>query len=351
MAIERILAEAIEKFLSYGTKYNCSDVHIATGCVPMLRIDGDIMPIKGAPVLDKKHVMDMLRSIMTEVQLKTYEEKWELDFSMQIENDLRFRVNAFNTINGPAAAFRQIPTEIKSLSELGVPPIVTDLASAMRGLVLVVGPTGSGKSTTIAGLVDQINENYTRHIITIEDPIEFIHKNKKSLINQREVGTSTLSFDGALKSALREDPNVIVVGEMRDIETVRLALTAAETGHLVLTTLHTNSAAQTINRIIDVFPPDEKTVVRSMLSTSIKAIISQRLLKKQGGGRCAAFEVMLANASIRNLIREDKIPQINSIIELGKKSGMLMMKDSIAGLLRQGAISQEIADEFLLANE
>jgi twitching motility protein PilT len=340
----------IEKILAYAKKQGCSDVHITSGSVPMLRVDGDIAPIPGAPILTDHDVLQMINSLMNEAQKKTYLEKLELDFSIQLGENLRFRVNAFHTIHGAAIVFREIPIEVKSLAALHAPSVIQELANAVKGLILVVGPTGSGKSTTLAALINHININHASHIITIEDPIEFIHKNKKSLINQREVGSSTLSFTAALRSALREDPDVILVGEMRDIETIQLAITAAETGHLVLATLHTSSAAQTINRIIDVFPSDDKPVVRSMLSTSLKAVISQRLLKKADGGRCAAYEIMLANASIRNLIREDKIPQINSIIELGKKNGMCLMKDSINELLEQGMISQETAEEALLAN-
>lgn len=340
----------IEKILAYAKKQKCSDVHITTGAAPALRVDGDISPIPEAPILSAEMVGKMIDSLMNDNQKKVYAEKWELDFSIQ-SGALRFRVNAFRTIYGPAAVFREIPTEIKSLTALRAPDVIRGLANFKKGLILVVGPTGSGKSTTLAGLIDHINSEHAHHIITIEDPVEFVHKNKKSLINQREVGNSTVSFAAALKSALREDPDVILVGELRDLETIHLALTAAETGHLVLGTLHTSSAAQTINRIIDVFPSEDKPVVRTMLSSSIKAVVSQRLLKKQGGGRCAAYEIMIANASIRNLIREDKIPQINSAIELGKKSGMCLMKDSIHDLMLSGAISPEVAEEALTANE
>ncbi len=341
----------IDKILAYAKKQGCSDVHITTGSVPLLRIDGDIAPIPKAPVLTAEQVLEMIHSIMTEHQKKTYAEKMELDFAIQLGADMRFRANAFRTVNGPAIVFREIPTEVKTLVALHAPEVIRNLANARKGLILVVGPTGSGKSTTLAALIDHINANHAHHILTIEDPVEFVHKSKKSLINQREVGSSTHSFAAALKSALREDPDVILVGEMRDIETIHLALTAAETGHLVLGTLHTSSAAQTINRIIDVFPSEDKAVIRTMLSTSIKAVVSQRLLKKQGGGRVAAYEIMMANSSIRNLIREDKIPQINSIIELNKKIGMCQMKDSINDLLAKGFISPETAEDALSASE
>jgi twitching motility protein PilT len=341
----------IDKILQYAKQQKCSDVHITTGAQPTVRLDGDITIIPSTPVLSDKNVLELIHSIMNETQKKIYTEKLEIDFSIQLGVDLRFRVNAFRTINGPAAVFREIPLEIKSLSALHAPQSVHELARFNSGLVLVVGPTGSGKSTTLAALIDEINERHPKHIITIEDPVEFIHKNKKCLINQREVGNSTLSFSAALRSALREDPDVILVGEMRDIETIHLALTAAETGHLVLGTLHTNSAAQTINRIIDVFPADDKPVIRTMLSSSIKAVVSQRLIKKQGGGRVAAYEIMLANPSIRNLIREDKIAQINSIIEISKKNGMCTIRDSINELEVKGIISKAIAEEVFSASE
>jgi len=341
----------IDKILLYAKKHRSSDVHLSSGYPPALRIDGEIVAIPDAPSLNPNQVIEMVTSLMNDLQKRNYKEKLELDFSIQINEELRFRVNAFYTVRGPAAVFREIPLEIKSLATIHAPEVVRGLCSYNKGLILVVGPTGSGKSTTLAAMIEHINSNYARHIITVEDPVEFIHKNKKSLINQREVGNSTLSFANALKSALREDPDVILVGELRDVETIQLALTAAETGHLVLGTLHTSSAAQTINRIIDVFPTDDKSVVRTMLSSSLKAVISQRLLKRNGGGRIASHEVMLANSSIRNLIREDKIPQINSIIELSKKAGMSLMKDSVSDLLAKGFITQEIADEALVGND
>ncbi len=341
----------IKKILFYAKKHGSSDVHISSGHPPSLRIDGDITSIPDAPSLNSAQVMEMIVSLMNDLQKKNYQEKLELDFSIQLGDKLRFRVNAFYTVNGPAAAFREIPVEVKSLSTIHASEVIRGLCSYNKGLILVVGPTGSGKSTTLAAMIDQINSNSSKHIITIEDPVEFIHKNKKSLINQREVGNSTLSFANALKSALREDPDVILVGELRDIETIQLALTAAETGHLVLGTLHTSSAAQTINRIIDVFPSEDKSVIRTMLSASLKAVISQRLIKKKGGGRIAAHEVMIANSSIRNLIREDKIPQINSIIELGKKSGMCLMRDSLNELFNKGLVTQEVIEEALIGND
>lgn len=338
------MIKLMQKILRYAVDRKCSDVHISSGAVPSMRVDGDIVNIPNAPILDSSWMLEILHSIMNDVQKKIYEDTWELDFSIAFDENVRFRVNAFKTISGPAAVFREIPTKIKTLADINTPEVIKTLTKSKKGLILVVGPTGSGKSTTLAAMIDEINKSYTSHIITIEDPVEFVHKNQKSIINQREIGNSTLSFSNALKSSLREDPDVILVGEMRDVETIRLALTAAETGHLVFGTLHTNSAAQTINRIIDVFPAEDKAVVRSMLSVSIKAVISQRLIKKDGGGRHALFEVMIANSSIRNLIREDKIPQINSIMELGKKSGMITMKESIQDLLDKKIISQEVAE-------
>jgi len=341
----------MEKVLKYAVAHKCSDVHITTGSPPYMRIDGDIQNIPNAPILDEAWITEILDSVMNDSQKKLFHKNLEMDFSIQFDELVRFRVNAFRTIKGPAAVFREIPIVIKSLESIEAPTIVKNLINARRGLILVVGPTGSGKSTTLAAMIDEINKNFTDHIITIEDPVEFVHSNKKSIINQREIGESTLSYANALRSALREDPDVILVGEMRDVETIRLALTAAETGHLVFGTLHTSSAAQTINRVIDVFPADDKPVIRSMLSTSLKSVISQRLLKKVGGGRHAAFEVMIGNPSIRNLIREDKIPQINSIMELGKKSGMRTMKESIEELFINKIISKEEAEKALSAAE
>lgn len=341
----------ILKILEEARIKNCSDVHVSSNYRIILRLDGDLVDYKDTKELNSEEVYNMLYSLMDEQQKKFYIENREIDFSIEDEQKYRCRVNAYHTICGPAAAFRLIPKDIKSLVSLNTPYIVQELAKLKKGLIMVAGPTGSGKSTTLAAIIDYINNNFMRHIITIEDPVEYMFENKRSLINQRQLGSDTNSFNEALKSSLRQDPDVIMVGEMRDIETFRLALTAAETGHLVLATLHTNSAAQTINRIIDVFPSEEKSAVRSILSGSIKAVISQRLVKKRDGGRCAAFEIMLANASVRNLIREDKIPQINSIIELSRKNGMLLLKDSLKDLMNNDIITQEIAEEELLSYE
>ncbi len=341
----------IQKILEDARLKNCSDVHISSDYKIIMRLDGDLVDYKDNKNLSNDEIYELLFSIMSEAQKKYYLENHEIDFSIETSTKYRCRVNAYHTISGPAAAFRLIPKDIRSLVSLNAPYVVQDLAKLKKGLIMVAGPTGSGKSTTLAGIIDYINNNFMRHIITIEDPVEYIFQNKRSLINQRELGSTTNSFNEALKSSLRQDPDVIMVGEMRDLETFRLALTAAETGHLVLATLHTNSAAQTINRIIDVFPAEEKSAVRSILSGSIKAVISQRLVKKRDGGRCAAFEIMLANSSIRNLIREDKIPQINSIIELSKKNGMLLLKDSLKDLMNNDIITQETAEEELLSYE
>lgn len=343
----------IQNLLKHIKEKGASDLHISSNAHPMMRLDGDMIKLGSdiATLMNSSDVMEILKSIMSEEQRLIFKKNLELDFAIQFSSEMRFRVNAFFNIYGPAAAFREIPLQIKTFEAINAPEVLRSLTSCSKGLILVVGPTGSGKSTTLATFLDYINSNQKNHIITIEDPVEFTHVNKKSLINQREVGSSTKSFANALRGALREDPDVILVGELRDVETVQLALTAAETGHLVLATLHTSSAAQTINRIVDVFPAHDKPLARSMLSSSIKAVISQRLLKKIGGGRCAAYEIMVANSSIRNLIREDKIPQINSAIELGKKIGMCMMKDSINDLFAKGVISAEEAQDVLAYND
>jgi twitching motility protein PilT len=327
-----------------------SDLHLSAGNPPIMRVDGDMLPVN-APPLGGDTVKQMLYSIMTDQQRSEYEREYELDFSVSFGEEMRFRVNSFNTIDGPAAVFRAIPTHVKTLEQLNAPEILKKLCTLHKGLILVTGPTGSGKSTTLAAMVDYINGRNTHHILTIEDPVEFIHKSRKSLINQREVGSSTKSFARALRSALREDPNIILVGELRDLETIHLALTAAETGHLVFGTLHTNSAPKTIDRIIDVFPSEDKAMVRAMLSVSLEAIIAQCLLKKEGGGRVAAHEILLGTPAVRNLIREGKIPQIFSMMQMGQKLGMITMKDSLYRLMNEGKISQETVRSLLASEE
>lgn len=332
----------INDLLTYTAKNKASDLHLSTGNPPMLRLHGDMLPY-GAQPLTQEDVLSMLHSIMTDQQQAEYERSLEIDFAISRSADSRFRVNAFNTLNGPAAVLRTIPTKVLSLEELEAPEVFKRLGELHKGLVLVTGPTGSGKSTTLAGIINYINSNFQKHIITVEDPVEFVHQSKKSLINQREVGRNTQSFARALKSALREDPDVILVGEMRDLETIHLALTAAETGHLVMGTLHTSSAPKTIDRIIDVFPAEDKEMVRAMLSVSIEGIISQALLKKKSGGRVASHEIMIATPAIRNLIREAKIPQLSSLIQMGSKMGMKTMKDSVNALLEAGIVSEAAA--------
>lgn len=336
----------ITDLLIFSQKNKASDLHLSAGNPPVLRIQGDMVPYKGAPI-SANDLKEMLYSIMSEQQRAEYERELELDFAISIGNNYRFRVNCFNNINGPGAVMRAIPTEVLSLDQLGAPELFKRLASLHKGLILVTGPTGSGKSTTLAAMVDYINNEMSKHIITIEDPVEFVHHSKKSLINQREVGRSTKSFARALKSALREDPDVILVGELRDIETIQLALTAAETGHLVLGTLHTSSAPKTVDRIIDVFPPGDKEMVRAMLSVSLEAIIAQTLLKRESGGRIAAHEIMLGTGAVRNLIREGKIPQLYSLMQMSRKMGMIIMKDSIYALVENGTISEATAREML----
>ena len=329
--------------LRFGYENKASDLHLSAGVSPKIRISGEIKEINTGAYSEKR-VKQMIYEIMPENVQKTYEETKEADFAFEISGLSRFRVNAFYQSRGPAAVFRTIPTKILTLQQLNCPPIFAKLMEKPKGLVLVTGATGSGKSTTLAAMVDFYNEHYTRHILTVEDPVEFVHTQKKCLINQREVGTNTLSFNAALRSALREDPDLILVGEMRDLETIRLALTAAETGHLVLGTLHSSSAAKTINRIIDVFPENEKETVRVMLSESVEAIISQCLLPmKDGKGRIACHEIMVGTSAIRNLIRENKISLMYSSIQTGSAMGMQTMDQCLATLYKSGKISSEEA--------
>ena len=329
----------ITQLLAFSVKNKASDLHLSAGLPPMIRVHGDVRRIN-VEALDHKTVHAMVYDIMSDSQRKTYEEFLEVDFSFEIEGLARFRVNAFNQNRGAAAVFRTIPSKILTLEQLNAPKIFADLALKPRGLVLVTGPTGSGKSTTLAGMVNHLNETEYGHILTIEDPIEFVHESKKCLVNQREVHRDTQSFNNALRAALREDPDVVLVGEMRDLETIRLALTAAETGHLVFGTLHTSSAAKTIDRIVDVFPAAEKDMVRSMLSESLRAVISQTLLKtKDGAGRCAAHEIMIGTPAIRNLIRENKIAQMYSSIQTGQSMGMQTLDQNLLELVRRNVVS------------
>ena len=332
----------IADLLAFGVKNNASDLHLSAGLPPMIRVDGDVRRIN-VPALDHKSVHGMIYDIMNDKQRKDYEEFYETDFSFEIPNLARFRVNAFNHNRGAGSVFRTIPSNVLSLEELGAPEVFKTISDNPRGLVLVTGPTGSGKSTTLAAMINYKNESYHEHILTIEDPIEFVHESKKCLVNQREVHRDTLGFNEALRSALREDPDVVLVGELRDLETIRLALTAAETGHLVFGTLHTSSAAKTIDRIIDVFPAAEKSMVRSMLSESLRAVISQTLLKKVGGGRIAAHEIMIGTPAIRNLIREDKVAQMYSSIQTGHGVGMQTLDQCLQGMVRQGQVSKQDA--------
>lgn len=338
----------ITELLAFSVEHNASDLHLSTGTPPSIRVDGDVRKLN-IPAFDAKDVNALVYDIMNDRQRKEYEENMEVDFSFEVPNLARFRVNAFNQNRGPAAVFRTIPSKVLSLDDLGCPDIFRDISDNPRGLVLVTGPTGSGKSTTLAAMVDYINSNKFDHVLTIEDPIEFVHDNKLCLINQREVHRDTLSFNNALRSALREDPDVILVGEMRDLETIRLAMTAAETGHLVFGTLHTTSAPKTIDRIIDVFPAEEKSMVRSMLSESLRAVISQTLVKKVGGGRVAAHEIMIGVPAIRNLIREDKIAQMYSAIQTGMQHGMQTMDQCLQNLVNRGMISKQ--DAMAKAND
>ncbi|BAW79447.1 twitching motility protein PilT [Candidatus Nitrosoglobus terrae] len=332
----------ITALLAFSVKNSASDLHLSAGLPPMLRVDGEIHRID-LPALDHKEIHSTIYSIMNDKQRKSFEEFLETDFSFEIPGLARFRTNVFTQNRGLAAVFRTIPSKVLTLEELNAPSGFKDIANNSRGIVLVTGPTGSGKSTTLAAMINYKNENDFAHILTIEDPIEFVHESKKSLINQREIHRDTYGFNEALRSALREDPDIILVGEMRDLETIRLALTAAETGHLVFGTLHTSSAAKTIDRIIDVFPATEKAMVRSMLSESLRAVISQTLLKKAGGGRVAAHEIMVGTPAIRNLIREDKIPQMYSAIQTGQSVGMQTLDQCLLDLIRRNVVTKQEA--------
>ncbi len=332
----------IAELLAFSVKNNASDLHLSAGLPPMIRVDGDMRRINVAP-LEHRSVHALVYDIMNDKQRKDYEEFLENDFSFEIPGVARFRVNAYNQKRGAAAVFRTIPSKVLTLEELSAPAIFKDIVEASRGMILVTGPTGSGKSTTMAAMVDYLNDNRHEHILTIEDPIEFVHTSKKCLVNQREVHRDTLGFNEALRSALRQDPDIVLVGELRDLETIRLALTAAETGHMVFGTLHTSSAAKTIDRIVDVFPAAEKTMVRSMLSESLRAVISQTLLKKPSGGRVAAHEIMIGTPAIRNLIREDKVAQMYSSIQTGQAHGMQTLDQCLSELVRKGVISKSMA--------
>ena len=335
----------ISELLAFAVKNKASDLHLSASLPPMIRVNGDIRRIN-LPPMDHKDVHRMVYDIMNDSQRKVYEETLEIDFSFEIPSLARFRVNAFNQDRGPGAVFRTIPSKVLSLEQLNCPAVFKELCDQPRGIVLVTGPTGSGKSTTLAAMINYINESRHEHILTVEDPIEFVHQSKNCLINQREVGRDTLGFNNALRSALREDPDVILVGELRDLETIRLALTAAETGHLVFGTLHTSSAAKTVDRIVDVFPAAEKDMVRSMLSESLRAVISQSLLKKIGSGRVAAHEIMIGTPAIRNLIRENKIAQMYSSIQTGQSLGMQTLDQCLIEMVRQRLVSVDEARTY-----
>tara|TARA_R110001592_G_scaffold16881_21_gene71830 strand:- start:10133 stop:11287 length:1155 start_codon:yes stop_codon:yes gene_type:complete len=326
---------------------DASDLHLSSGNPPIIRVSGQMKRVKGES-LGSDDIRTMLYSVMAEEQRAEYEKNMELDFAIALGEKARFRVNAFTTRLGSAAVFRTIPTEIPTMDQLGLPPVMRRFAELEKGIVLVTGPTGSGKSTTLASMVNHINLHHAKHILTVEDPVEFFHTSKKSLVNHREVGQDTKTFSRALKSALREDPDVILVGEMRDHETISLALTAAETGHLVFGTLHANSASKTIDRIIDVFPSGDKEMVRAMLSSSIQGVIAQTLLRKSGGGRVGAFEILVGTNAVRNLIRENQIPQMFSMMQTGSRYGMITMEDAVKDLLEGGIIDKEEARHALM---
>jgi twitching motility protein PilT len=332
--------------LQYVVDLSASDLHIAAKTQPMVRVDGGLQPIEGSPVWSPETVASVLRSIMSPKQREAFEAELELDFAYTLSEASRFRVNIYQQRESMGAAFRLIPTEIKPLEQLGVPDSVKQFAGLPRGLVLVTGPTGSGKSTTLAGLIDLVNKTRADHIMTVEDPIEFLHKNQKSLVNQREVGADTHSFQAALKHVLRQDPDVILIGELRDLDTISTALTAAETGHLVYATLHTQSAPQTIDRVIDVFPPHQQGQVRAQLAATLQGVVCQTLVKKaSGSGRAVATEVMVATPAIANLIREGKTYQVSSALQAGKSLGMHTMDQHLAELVNNGTVTYAAALE------
>ena len=329
----------LTQLLAFTMQNNASDLHLSAKCPPIIRVDGEMKRLK-VDEMSSEDIRSMLYSVMSEDQRATYERELELDMAVAFGEKARFRVNAFNTRNGAAAVFRTIPSDIPTMEQLSLPPAIRKFAELEKGIVIVTGATGSGKSTTLASIVNQINSTKRKHILTIEDPVEFFHTSQKSLINHRELGRDTHSFKNALKSALREDPDVILVGEMRDYETISLALTAAETGHLVFATLHANTAAKTVDRLIDVFPTGDKEMVRAMLSNSLEGVIAQTLLKRVEGGRVGAFEVLVGTNAVRNLIRENQVPQIYSMMQTGSRFGMITMQESVNNLLQEGVIDE-----------
>ena len=340
----------IEALLDFAVKNNASDLHLSSGLPPIFRVDGELCPFD-FPSLEHQDIIQMMDSIMSDKQRGDYKKNLETDFSFELRELARFRVNAYQQERGAAAVFRVIPARVLSMTDLNLPSVFTDIASLSHGIVLVTGPTGSGKSTTLAAIIDYINSTRQQHVLTIEDPIEFVHHSKSCLINQREVFRDTHGFSAALRSALRQDPDVILVGELRDLETIRLAITAAETGHLVFATLHTSSASKTIHRMIDVFPGEEKTMIRSMLSGSLQAVIAQTLLKRKSGGRIAALEIMRCTPAIRSLIREDKVAQIYSVIQTGKAFGMQTLDQHLTQLVCEQRITREAAREVAVSKE
>lgn len=338
----------LTQLLAFTMQNDASDLHLAAGSPPIIRSSGQLKRVKADP-LSSEDIRTMLYSVMTEDQRAEYENNMEIDFAIALGEKARFRVNGFTTRLGSCAVFRTIPTEVPTMDQLGLPPVMRRFAELEKGIVLVTGPTGSGKSTTLSAMINHINLNMPKHILTVEDPVEFFHQSKKSLVNHREVGTDTHSFARALKSALREDPDVILVGEMRDYETISLALTAAETGHLVFGTLHSNSAAKTIDRIIDVFPTGDKEMVRAMIASSLQGVVAQTLLRRADKGRVGAFEILVGTNAVRNLIRENQIPQMYSMMQTGQRYGMITMQDAIADLFEAGIIDKDVARQATLA--